>query len=120
MRYLILATILWLAAIQAASAQATSGRDPFAAIHWTKDCKDAADETTNRRPLGLCDGVVFGVAWTTVGREFCPPTSFTMLQSLKVASRFIDENPARLHEPLPALILAALKEAWPCGRRAPS
>lgn len=45
---------------------------------------------------------------------FCPPEGVTPNQANAVVRKWLQDNPARLHERAYMLIPAALAEAWPC------
>jgi hypothetical protein len=67
---------------------------------------------------GVCIGVVTGVLETAPLLEprfrFCPPTTATRDQALRVVVKYLDSNPDKLHELFTGLVIVALREAWPC------
>jgi Rap1a immunity proteins len=61
---------------------------------------------------GVCVGAVEGIWFAGVG--MCIPKGATVSQAIRVAVKYIDDRPARLNENFKALILEALRAAWPC------
>jgi hypothetical protein len=57
---------------------------------------------------GLIEGLIY--ARTTV----CLPAGVTSAQAIRIVVKYIDDEPARLHENFKALALEALRAAWPC------
>jgi hypothetical protein len=45
---------------------------------------------------------------------FCPPVGANQGQAIRVVIAYIDQRPARMHEPFVALALEALRASWPC------
>ena len=67
---------------------------------------------------GVCSGAVNSLVM--VGRvlpdelRFCAPEEATNTQTVKVVVAYIQQFPARMHEPFTVLAIEALRRAWPC------
>jgi hypothetical protein len=61
---------------------------------------------------GRCVGIVDTVAELTGG--VCHPAGATTGQSVRIVVKYIDDQPARLHETFSVLAREALQAAWPC------
>lgn len=63
---------------------------------------------------GFCQGIAVGVFDSRKTLSFCPPSKIQLGQLIKVVSKYLDNNPDKLH--LQASVLAELSfiEAWPC------
>jgi hypothetical protein len=48
---------------------------------------------------------------------FCPPTGVTIGQMKEVVTKYLRDNPAKLHLNMNRLVLNALREAFPCPPR---
>lgn len=77
----------------------------FASVH--------ADATYR---TGVCAGIIFGIDALGAGVMYCPPRGATFGQMAQVVVTYADRIPARWHEPMPGIVLEALKQAWPCKR----
>jgi hypothetical protein len=68
--------------------------------------------------IGMCAGIVDGIAFGAQGRGenlgICAPPNATGEQRMRVVVRFLEQNPARLHENFLRLTHEALLQAWPC------
>lgn len=74
--------------------------------------------TSNDFRQGVCSGevealVVIGQL-LPIGQRFCTPTGSTRGQAVRVVVAYIQQNPARTHEPFATLAVEALRRAWPC------
>jgi len=67
-----------------------------------------------------CEGYLAGVAetpWPTVPpQRVCSPAGVTLDQITNIVVRYLQAHPETRHGPAPALIIAALAEAFPCRR----
>ena len=66
---------------------------------------------------GFCIGTISTLA--SVGPAFlniCMPGTATIGQAIRIVVRYIDGQPARLHESFVVLATEALRAAWPCKR----
>jgi len=60
-----------------------------------------------------CGAIVGGLVYAS-SSNVCAPKDATREQSVRVVVKYIDDLPARLHEPFFALALEALRAVWPC------
>jgi hypothetical protein len=70
------------------------------------------DKTRDQFLEGVCVGVFLAV-WNEVP-GICAPEGSILNQAIKVTLQYLDNRPARLHEPFNELATEALKAAWPC------
>ena len=63
---------------------------------------------------GYIEGVTDGIYYTQTINLFCVPNKVTVGQIMKVVTKYLNENPQRLHENYVPLILSAMREAFPC------
>lgn len=57
----------------------------------------------------------------TRSAEICIPTAATVGQLVLVVAKYLDDNPALLHQPAPLLIMEALAISFPCiGQTSPA
>lgn len=71
-------------------------------------------ENVDSFSAGYCAGVVRALLATSFAFKACPPNEGSLGQSVRVVVAFINQNPARMHEPFEALVIDALRGAWPC------
>ena len=71
----------------------------------------------------MCMGYHRGVIeargiWETVSKfkTICLPDGVTDDQTIRVVVKYLNENPANLHTTAAALVMVALKEAFPCKK----
>ena len=57
---------------------------------------------------------VAGAGLLNTPQMFCLPDKVTFGQLEKVVRKNLEDNPAHLHEPAAALVLSALRDAYPC------
>ena len=103
---------------QGAAADAVSN-DNMSGNFYRTACRDEASKSL---PMAIayarCMELVVTVA--TLGPylrkelRFCPAEKSTAGQHRLLFARFLDQNPARLHEPGLWLAVVALHEAWRC------
>jgi hypothetical protein len=60
-----------------------------------------------------CRAIIRGLVYA-LSSNICPPKSKETHEDVRVVVKYIDEQPARLHEQFFALALEALRAAWPC------
>jgi hypothetical protein len=53
---------------------------------------------------------------TDPSKHFCLPDEATLGQAVRVAVKWLEDHPARLHERAIDLVLSALRENFPCRR----
>ena len=71
---------------------------------------NCVDGSAYRR--GLCLGYVNGVA--SMQKKACIPDGVKFGQLKRVVERYMEENPEQTHKHAFKIVVAALKEAWPC------
>ena len=72
--------------------------------------------------IGVCFGYVYGVNQAyevlqhALGQEdYCPPDeALTRGQTARIIVKYLEDNPAHLHEGAVALIILAFRDAFPC------
>jgi hypothetical protein len=96
-------------------AAARSGNDMIKACHGVLEIdRPGANEALIQ---GVCMGTVFTLMQlgpTALG--FCPPSSSTNYQGVRVVLKFVEDKPERLNEEFVGLAIDALRQAWPCAR----
>ena len=63
---------------------------------------------------GYCVGIINALMNIAPIFRACPPVGVSAGQSLRVVIAFINQNPARMHEPFEVLVIEAFRNAWPC------
>ena len=113
-RYAIgIAAALALLGHQSALAQ----KDTGSANYMMVGCHDGVSGRNREHFVqGLCAGNIQAILYLGRANNVCPPSGVTMGQALRVVVAYIDQLPARLHEPFAELALEALQQAWPCRR----
>jgi len=105
------------------TASATAA-DVGSANYMIEDCRivasGATPQTDHMFQAGVCIGRIDALSDVAVRLEdkryrSCRPTDVTIVQIAKVVVTYLDQNPARLHEPFNSLALEAFAHAWPCG-----
>jgi Rap1a immunity proteins len=61
---------------------------------------------------GACVGTAAGIIYADP--KICAPDGWTLQQSVRVIVKYIEDRPARMHEPFVRLAGEALRAAWPC------
>jgi|AntAceMinimDraft_1070359.scaffolds.fasta_scaffold142926_1 hypothetical protein len=88
-----------------------------------KYCKAAVEfdassgSASEKMGIGFCLGFVSGVTNTlTIYGEkyYCPPDFIPPLQAARIVTKYLEDNPAKLHENSLSLTLEALLKAYPC------
>ncbi len=74
------------------------------------------DITINFTASGNYSGYVTGVADATNGLFWCNPGNITYNQEFKVVSKYLNNNPEKLHLKAVDLVVQALTEAFPCKK----
>jgi hypothetical protein len=91
--------------------------DIYSADYVMPGCREfigAGSGTTHLR--GYCVDLVIGVARNAYVPSICLPREVTDEQIVRVVVRYIDSQPARLHEDFVLLAIEALRKTWPCPR----
>jgi hypothetical protein len=105
---------------------ASAQQDTHSGNYLIDACRVVASGATPKRDgtllAGICLGEIEALSGIAHGLEddrlrSCVPSTATRLQTAKVIVAYLDQNPARLHEPFIRLVLEALARAWPCPHR---
>ena len=91
--------------------------DIYSADYVIPGCRDfigAGAGTAHLR--GYCVDLVIGVARNAYVPSICLPREVTDEQIVRVVVRYIDSQPAPLHEDFVLLAIEALRKTWPCSR----
>jgi hypothetical protein len=78
--------------------------DPHSANFIMPGCREVLAGKSNWT-VGLCDGLIAGLIYAN--RNICVPNGVTHGQRVRVVVRYIDNQPARLHEDFRELALEA-------------
>jgi hypothetical protein len=70
--------------------------------------------TAGSMKVGVCMGYVQGVA--DAYADACPPEDVQAEQVIRVAVKYLNDHPEKLHLNRAALTKAALKQAFPCPK----
>ena len=101
---------------------------PLSANAIMPGCQDALSQNWSNPFAGYCLGAVDGIAFgSNIPDSFLQPRAknsvclsipdgVTGVQMIKVVVAYIDARPARMDENFHTLALAALRDAWPCGK----
>ena len=120
MRYIITVSVAFFVAIVSAGAQPPI--EDASANSVFLGCKAFAEaQVTNLQlnQLGnFCSGIVHGLAGvgqylTPSEWQSCVPSTSTARQLARVAVRYIEAHPQRMHEDFRLLTLEAFHNAWP-------
>ncbi|MBT5006467.1 MAG: hypothetical protein HOM95_07195 [Halieaceae bacterium] len=91
---------------------------------FLKMCKEAY-ETTQDFPMGMCDGYIVGVVEThdqlaemgRMERMLCfPQDQLDLAQLRAMGVKWLEENPDRIHQPVPLSLFIAWGEAYSCPK----
>lgn len=63
---------------------------------------------------GKFDGFIGGVIEAYTFTTFCQPNGVTQNQQFAIITKYLNDNPAKLHLPASSLIIEALNKAFPC------
>jgi hypothetical protein len=72
--------------------------------------QNRVDEGANRFRMGRCAGIIEALRIVNP----CVPLQASQGQVIRVVVKFIDDQPARLHEDFRLLTIEALRKTWPC------
>jgi hypothetical protein len=67
--------------------------------------------------VGLAGGYIMGVTDTVGGALACLPPTTTMKQVTQVVFNYMKANPRTWNNSADAVIIAALKDSWPCQKQ---
>jgi hypothetical protein len=92
----------------------TSGND---LAKWMVEYeKSDNDNTISMYAAGQYDGYLMGIADITNRISWCNPGNVTHGQMFKIVSKYLHNNPEKLHFDAYSLVTQALKEAFPCKK----
>ncbi len=78
--------------------------------------KSDNDNSTSMYSVGKYHGYITGVGDATAGIIWCPTGNVTIGQVLKIVSKYLNNNPEKLHLEASGLVEEALKNAFPCKK----
>ena len=100
------------------NAKAMSGNQ---LLNFCEGLNDRSHPKYASTETGLCAGYIGGVVDgyqsafdSKSNRTFCRPVQVTNGQIQMIAIKYLKNNPQRLHDYAPFLILMAMSEAFPC------
>lgn len=102
----------------AASTDDSDGNQLLPACQATIRAIDGTGGTTHS--TGYCLGVVHGVSdmlaiyKDKLPVKFCVPSTISYGQSVRIVTKYLQDNPAMLNNHDPLLVLLALQDAYPC------
>jgi len=117
MRWIATALLFLLVCSEAAAERYGSGNDILAS------CRAFANGTPTSSadfPQGFCAGVVDTLlsAGPTMqsNLRFCPPEGVTTGQAIRVAVKYMERYPERLHFAFMVIAMDAFRTVWPCKK----
>ena len=112
MRYAtILISSVWLLVVTPANAAGwtTKANDMWGACARALSPDGAVADSFNS---GLCHGTINAIMFTK--NDICMPEGVSRTQAVRVVVRYFETHPGMLHLDGVALMVTALREAWPC------
>jgi hypothetical protein len=111
-----LTTVMLLAFIGYANANDATGNDLKI---WMKEAELLHDNLPATVPYagGLYDGFIWGISrGLTFVDIYCPPLTVNNGQERDIVSKFLKDNPEKLHLQAHLLIIEALMNVFPCKK----
>jgi hypothetical protein len=114
---IVVASGLW--ATPAAGQEGTTGNNLLS--YCAEALKAYDDRTTDDYAAGRCRAYIEGIAMvsdysdTPLYRRVCLPSQVTVGQAVRVVYKWLEDHPERLHERQGILVIAALRDAFPCS-----
>ncbi len=65
----------------------------------------------------VCMGYVNGVTDSFSGYLICLPPDVTTGQLVDMVKKYMNDNPAKLHEPSTSIVIDAIKKDFPCKKK---
>ena len=65
---------------------------------------------------GVIDGIKILPRELMPKQQWCSPNNATLGQSVRIVRSYMQKKPEVLHMPFAALIIVAMREAFPCGK----
>ena len=126
--------VAFLLMMGASSAQAPAEyRSSVSAEHWMSICRPLLEakseanghlEVSDTFEVGQCSGGFETLSLVTAvahaGKPVlgvCPPTIHTLPQWIAIFTKYAENHPKRYTEPWAFVAIAALQEAYPCGKK---
>ena len=106
-------------------AYASDGNDLLDKCKAAMKLVEGEGEISDNFKSGVCFGVIRGfrdmndiykAGLTDKHALFCPPQKVITGQLMRIAIKYLEENPSKLHERGDYLLLEAYAEAFPCDR----
>jgi hypothetical protein len=122
-RRLLGALVLLMSLSSIAFAESPYSGTPYSAKAFEPGCRVIADAT---RPAdiiqaanaGKCIGAVQAIALLNdlieKSMRHCVPTETTVVEQIKVITKFMDGHPERMNQDFVRVAMLAFYEAWPC------
>ncbi|MBM0416308.1 MULTISPECIES: Rap1a/Tai family immunity protein [Aeromonas] len=79
-------------------------------------CESTESDPVYFQKSSECRAYIAGVYDSFTGYEFCPPQDVTMGQVVKIAKKYISNNPELTHKQAMVLVLSSLIDAFPCKK----
>ena len=82
----------------------------------TAGCHEALKRTGQLQfDAGVCLGILKGLHY--LSRDVCIPPATSLGQIADVVSQYFDSHASKIDDDFQETALAAMRSAWPCGRR---
>jgi len=108
-----ISTSMLLLSLACSGAHANGFTDGNMLQQWSRGSGDVATDIVN---TSLFIGYVRGVADTGDGVLFCIRNNVTVGQCVAVAEKYLENNPEKWNHEAAPLVIAALQQAFPCGK----
>jgi hypothetical protein len=110
--YLFFVILTWLPA-------SATAQDPIddEAQSVTAGCHEALKRTGQMQTFdaGMCLGILKGLHY--LSKDICIPPATSLSQIGDVVSQYFDSHAGKTRDGFQETALAAMRSAWPCGRR---
>lgn len=80
-------------------------------------CEATESDSVYFQKASECGAYIVGVYDSFADYEFCPPPNITRGQAVKIARKYISNNPELSHKQAVVLVLASLIDAFPCKKK---
>jgi len=81
------------------------------------ELKENCNKPSSSFGRGLCHGYVAGIIDAGSGILFCVPSNATLGQTTDMVIKYINENPAQLHNSADRIVVSAIAKDFPCKKR---
>ncbi len=79
--------------------------------------KEQCNKATGSYGRGVCHGYVAGINDAGGDILFCTPSNVTLGQITDMVIKYINENPAQLHNSADRIVISAISKDFPCNKR---